>query len=225
MLRPRYGSVFRLGAILALISANLLCGQTAQPDPARWEPAMRDFEAGEKAKPTASGGIVFIGSSSIRLWDLEKYFPGLPVTNRGFGGSQIADSTHYADRILLPLEPRIVVLYAGDNDVNAGKTTDQVVLDYRAFVAKVHATLPRTRIVFIALKPSLTRWRLVGSMRKVNKAIGAVTAEDSRLIFVDIDPLMIGVDGRPRRQLFVEDGLHLSAEGYQLWTSLVLPHL
>ncbi len=225
MPRKRFRRGFRFGAILALISASLLCGQTAPPDPDRWEPAISGFEAGEKAHPTATGGIVFIGSSSIRRWDLEKYFPDLPVTNRGFGGSQIADSTRYADRILLPLEPRIVVLYAGDNDVNAGKTTDQVVSDYRAFVAKVHATLPQTRIVFITLKPSLSRWRLVGSMREVNKAIRAVTAEDSRLTFVDIDPLMIGVDGRPRRQLFVEDGLHLSAEGYQLWTSLVLPHL
>ena len=225
LLRNSYGQDFRFGAILALISANLLCGQTAQSDPNRWEPAILAFEAHEKAEPTATKGIVFIGSSSIRRWDLAKHFPDLPVTNRGFGGSQIADSTRYADRILLPLEPRIVVLYAGDNDVNAGKTTDQVVSDYRAFVAKVHGALPRTRIVFIALKPSLSRWKLVGTMRQVNEAIRAVTAEDSRLIFVDIDGPMIGVDGQPRPELFVEDGLHLSAEGYELWTSLVLPHL
>lgn len=225
MLQTRYGRGFRFGGILALISANLLGGQPAQPDPDRWEPAIRDFEAREQAEPAAKGGIVFIGSSSIRRWDLEKHFPGLPVTNRGFGGSRIADSTRYADRILLPIEPRVVVLYAGDNDINAGKTPDQVVSDYRAFVAKVHAALPRTRIVFIALKPSLSRWKLVGAMRQANKAIRAITAEEPRLAFVDVDAPMIGSDGRPRPQLFAEDGLHLSAEGYKLWTSLVLPHL
>ena len=225
MLQARYGRGFCFGGILALISANLLCGQPAQPDPNRWEPAIRDFEAREQEEPTAKGGIVFIGSSSIRRWDLEKYFPGLPVTNRGFGGSQIADSTRYADRILLPIEPRVVVLYAGDNDINAGKTPDQVASDYRAFVAKIRAALPRTRIVFIALKPSLRRWKLVGAMRKANETIREITAEDPRLAFVDVDAPMIGSDGRPRPQLFAEDGLHLSAEGYELWASLVLPHL
>ncbi len=225
MLQARYGRGFRFGGILALISANLLYGQTAQPNPNRWEPAIRDFKAREQAEPTAKGGIVFIGSSSIRRWDLEKYFPGLPVINRGFGGSQIADSTRYADRILLPIEPRIVVLYAGDNDINAGKTPDQVVSDYRAFVAKIRSALPRTRVVFIALKPSLSRWKLVGAMRKANEAIRAITAEDPRLAFVDVDAPMIGSHGRPRPQLFAEDGLHLSAEGYELWASLVLPHL
>ena len=225
MLQARYVRRFHFGGILALISANLLCGQPAQPDPNRWEPAIRDFEAREQEAPTAKGGIVFIGSSSIRRWDLEKYFPGLPVTNRGFGGSRIADSTRYADRILRPIEPRVVVLYAGDNDINAGKTPDQVASDYRAFVAKIRAALPRTRIVFIALKPSLRRWKLVGAMREANEAIREIAAEDPRLAFVDVDAPMIGSDGRPRPQLFAEDGLHLSAEGYELWASLVLPHL
>ena len=149
--------------------ANPLWAQVTQSDPDRWESAIQAFEAGEKAQPSPEGGIVFIGSSSIRFWDLAKWFPQLPVVNRGFGGSEIADSTRYADRILLPLTPRVVVLYAGDNDISQGKTPDQVASDYRAFVAKVHGALPKTRIVFIAVKPSLSRWNLVGAMRETNE--------------------------------------------------------
>ena len=225
MLQARDRRVFRFGVYLALVCPILVCAQPAQPDPNHWESAIQAFEAREQAVPSPKGGIVFIGSSSIRFWDLKQSFPELPVVNRGFGGSEIADSTRYADRILLPLEPRVLVLYAGDNDISQGKTPDQVASDYREFVAQVHDTLPKTRIVFIAIKPSLSRWNLVGAMRKANEMIGAIAAKDSRLAFVDIDAPMIGSDGRPRAELFVEDGLHLSAQGYNLWTSLVLPHL
>ncbi len=225
MLRARFGRGFCLGGFVAVMGAILVCGLPAQSDVDRWEPTIREFEAREEAEPSPKGAIVFIGSSSIRFWDLAKWFPDPPVVNLGFGGSEIADSTRYADRILLPLAPRVVVLYAGDNDISMGKTPDQVASDYRAFVAKVHDPLPRTRIVFIAVKPSLARWNLVGAMRKANETIRAATAKDSRLAFVDIDTPMIGPDGKPRPELFVEDGLHLSAEGYKLWTSLVRPHL
>lgn len=225
MLRAKFGCIFRVGGVLVLIGAIPLWAQVTQSDRDRWEPAMQAFEAGEQARPSPEGGIVFIGSSSIRFWDLAKSFPDLPVVNRGFGGSEIADSTRYADRILLPLAPQVVVLYAGDNDISMGKTPDEVVSDYRAFVAKVHDALPKTRVVFIAVKPSLSRWNLVGAMRRANEMIRAVAADDPRLAFVDIDTPMIGSDGRPRAELFVEDGLHLSAEGYKLWTSLLRPHL
>ncbi len=225
MLWARLGCLFRFGRVLALIGAIPLWAQVTQSDPNLWESAIQAFEAGEQAQPSPKGGIVFIGSSSIRFWDLAKSFPELPVVNRGFGGSEITDSTHYADRILLPLEPRVVVLYAGDNDISQGKTPARVASDYREFVRKVHGALPETRIVFIAIKPSLSRWNLVGAMRETNETIRAVAAKDSRLAFIDIDAPMIGSDGRPRAELFVEDGLHLSAEGYKLWTSLVLPHL
>jgi len=159
------------------------------------------------------------------MWKLDDHFAELPVINRGFGGSQIADSIQFADRILLPYEPRIVVLYAGDNDVAAGKTPERVLADYRLFVKTVHDRLPKTRIVFIAIKPSIARWRLVEKMRKANSLIRAVTKEDERLSFVDIDTPMIGDDGQPRKDLFLKDGLHLNADGYKLWASLVKPHL
>jgi lysophospholipase L1-like esterase len=191
----------------------------------RWEGKIRQFEARDAEKMPPPNGILFVGSSSIVGWKLEQCFPDLPVINRGFGGSEIADSLHFAPRIILPYRPKIIVLYAGDNDVAKGKSPERVLADYRQFVKAVHHALPQARIVFIAIKPSLRRWQLVDKMRKANALIRAVTEKDDRLSFVDIDTPMIGDDGKPRRELFKDDGLHLNAEGYKLWTSLVLPHL
>ncbi len=191
----------------------------------RWESKIRQFEARDKEQMPPSEGILFVGSSSIVGWDVEKCFPGLPVINRGFGGSQIADSIHFADRIIVPYRPKVVVLYAGDNDVAAGKSPDRVVADYRRFVAKVHEALPETRIVFVAIKPSLRRWNLVDKMREANRRIRRIAEKDERLALVDVDAPMIGDDGKPRAKLFRRDGLHLNAAGYKLWSALVFPHL
>jgi sugar phosphate isomerase/epimerase/lysophospholipase L1-like esterase len=197
--------------------------EAAKPD--RWEPAIAKFEAMDREQPPAKEGIVFIGSSSIVKWKLDDWFPDLPVLNRGFGGSQIADSVRYADRILVGYRPRIVVFYAGDNDIAAGKSPQQVLADYKAFVAKVYAALPETRIVYVAIKPSLKRWHLIGQIREANRLIRLVTEADPRLEFVDVDAPMLSPDGKPRAELFVSDGLHLSDEGYKLWAELVRPRL
>jgi len=191
----------------------------------RWEPSIRRFEEQDRKSPPPTGEIVFVGSSSIRGWNTKKYFPDLKTIQRGFGGSQVADSVHFAERIVLKYRPRIVVLYAGDNDIAAGKTPQRVLADFRAFVKKVHDALPRTRIVYVAIKPSIARWKLVEKMRAANRLIADYTKSDMRLRFVDIDTPMIGPDDRPRKELFVKDGLHLSHEGYVLWSRLVRKHL
>ncbi len=214
-----------LTAVGLALCRGALGAEPPKPKENRWEPKIRQFEAQDKKQMPPADGILFVGSSSIVGWKLEQCFPDLPVINRGFGGSQIADSVHFAERIVLPYRPKIIVLYAGDNDVAAGKSPQRVLADYQQFVKTVHDTLPNTRIVFIAIKPSLRRWHLVDKMRKANGLIRAVTEEDDRLAYVDIDKPMIADDGKPRKELFKADGLHLNAEGYKLWTSLVLPHL
>jgi lysophospholipase L1-like esterase len=191
----------------------------------RWAKEMAAFEQQDQQSPPAPGGIVFVGSSSIRLWDLPKAFPGLPVINRGFGGSQIADSVNHIDRLVLRHKPRTVVFYAGDNDLAAGKTPATVIDDFKTFVAKIHAVLPQTRIAFIGIKPSIQRWKLIETVRAANAGIRAYCQEDERLGFIDVDGPMLGWDEKPRKDLLVEDGLHLTPKGYELWTTLVRPFL
>lgn len=207
-----------------LLVAALTFGAAAQPAD-RWESAIRDFEAKDRAQPPAQGGAVFVGSSSIRLWDLAKSFPGRRAINRGFGGSQLADAVRYADRIVIPYAPAVVVLYAGDNDLAAGKSPEQVSGDFRQFAAKVRRALPKTRIVYLGVKPSPSRWKLIEKVRQTNALIREFAAKDARLVFVDVEKPMLAPDGKPRPELFRPDRLHLNDEGYRLWTALVAPHL
>lgn len=213
-------------SLLVLLGIGSLTLAEEATDPhAKWEPAIAKFEAADAANPPEKGGVLFVGSSSIRLWDLDKSFPKLGAINRGFGGSEIADSTYFADRIVTKYEPRTIVLYAGDNDVAKGKSPERVHADFGAFVKRVRGTLPRTKIVYIAIKPSLSRWKLVEKMRKANAMIAADCAADELLVFVDIDTPMLGDDGKPRPELFKDDGLHLNKKGYALWAELIRPHV
>lgn len=191
----------------------------------RWESDIAAYEAMDRKSPPVQDGIVFIGSSSVRLWDVRKSFPDLPVVNRGFGGSQLADSVRYADRILIPYRPKTVVLYAGDNDLAAGKSPEQVLADYKAFAVKVHDALPDTRIVYVAVKPSPKRWALIEKIRETNRLIRAAAEQDPRQVFVDVEKPMLTAEGQPRAELYRADELHLNEEGYKLWTELVRPHL
>ena len=215
---------------LAVVTAAAGAAHGQEPGrkgPERWEPRIAAFEKRDAEDPPAKHGIVFVGSSSIRGWKLNKYFGDvspLPI-NRGFGGSQIADSTHFADRLITKHRPHTVVLYAGDNDIAQGKSPERVAADYRPFVGRLRESLPLVKIVFVAIKPSIRRWKLVAAMRDANQRIRQAMQGDPDQVFVDVDAPMIGADGRPRKELFVEDGLHLSDAGYRLWTSLVRRHL
>jgi len=166
-----------------------------------------------------------VGSSSIVFWNLEEYFPGMQAINRGFGGSFISDSVYFVDRIVTKHRPKTVVFFAGGNDIAAGKTAETVADDFKKFVAKVHGELPETRILVIAVKPSIARWHLVDKIRDANARIEAFTKTVDRVEFVDVFPAMIGNDGTVRTDLFVKDGLHLNDKGYELWTSILMPYL
>jgi len=191
----------------------------------RWEEHVRKFEQMDRHAPPPPGGILFVGSSSIVRWNLKQFFPDLPVINRGFGGSHLSDVVYFADRIVLPYQPKIIVLYAGDNDLAAGKTPEQVAADYEAFVKKVHQTLPKTRIIYISIKPSIARWHLIEKIRQANALIAARAGKDDRLLVVNIEKAMLGPDGTPKKELFQKDGLHLSEAGYKIWADLLRPHL
>ncbi len=129
----------------------------------RFEAEIRDFERYDAEHPWPAGGILFVGSSTIRRWDLAQSFPDLPTLNRGFGGSQLSDVLHYFDRIVVPYRPRVVVLYEGDNDLAAGETAEQVVAELRQFVTRLRETLPGTRLIVVSIKPSLALGSVAGN--------------------------------------------------------------
>jgi lysophospholipase L1-like esterase len=220
--------------LISLVLTLSTLSAFAQPAPARqsatepaldlaqWEPEIEVFEAADRAHPAPAGSIVFTGSSSIRLWKtLAEDFPGQPVLNRGFGGSQIREVRAFADRIVLPYEPSLVVMYCGGNDIHAGLSAEQVFADYREFVSTVHAALPKTRIAYISIAPNPARWSEVERVKTANRLIAAWSRQDPRLQFIDVYSEMLGSDGRPKPDIFVEDGLHMNEKGYEIWTRVV----
>ena len=234
--------------IFSLVVPFLLAGwgggwQQDDPiaNPARWESALAKFEEEDRAMmslalseshtnhppatATSHRPIVFVGSSSIRLWNLRTWFPHHRPLNRGFGGSHLSDVAHYVDRLVLKHRPDVVVVYAGENDIAAGRSPEGVAASYRAFTSKLRAELPACRVVFIGLKPSLKRWDQIESMRRTNNLIREVIAADPLQSFLDVEPAMLDEKGRPRPALFRNDGLHLSEEGYRVWTEMVTPKL
>ena len=201
-------------------------GAAADSSWRQWEADIRRFEAQDRAQRPDTGGVLFVGSSSIRMWDsLTSDFPGARATNRGFGGSELRHVVHFADRIILPYRPRLVVVYAGDNDINAGRTPEQVLADFQALVRTVHAARPATRIAFISIKPSPARWALADRARMANSMVQRYVQSDARLAFIDVFDPMLGFGGRPRAELFVSDSLHMTPAGYRLWRTLVEPYL
>jgi len=191
----------------------------------RWEKVIAAFEEQDRQSPPAMGANVFVGSSTVRLWKLDESFPEANCLNRGFGGSQLADVVKYADRIVIPYRPRVIVLYAGDNDIAAGRTPQQVRDDYRAFVSKVRAALPEAKVVWIAIKPSPSRWKLRGSAQEANALVREEIAAGTNQIEIDLWSAMLGERGEPRPELYVKDQLHLSPEGYKIWNEQVRRHL
>jgi lysophospholipase L1-like esterase len=191
----------------------------------RWDKELAAFAAADKASPPPGGEIVFVGSSSIARWDVARSFPDLKIINRGISGSELADAVRLIDRLVLAYAPRLVVVYAGDNDIADGHTSEEVEIQFERFVSRIHTTLPQTRIVYISIKPSLLRWAMVERMRAANALIRAYCEHDDRVAYVDVDDAMLGWDEKPRPELFIADGLHLTADGYQIWTFLVRPFL
>ena len=185
----------------------LLMVPSARPDVpgtpklSQWESEISAFEKADLTNPPPKHPILFVGSSSIRLWKtVAEDFKGYPVLNRGFGGSQIGDSAAFCDRIITRYEPSLIFLYAGDNDVAAGHTAEQILGDFREFVAAVRAKLPNTPIAFISIKPSPSRWQHIDTIKAANQLISEYVKSDRRLTYVDIFSKML--DAEARRTLY-----------------------
>jgi len=190
-----------------------------------WESDIRAFEAMDRKNPPPADAIVFVGASMIVRWDLKKAFPDLVTINRGFGGSEMIDALHYADRIVIPYKPRIVVVYDGDNDTAMGTSPEDVAKTFELLADKIHAALPNTKIVDISVKPSFARWGIVEKQRATNALFQDYCAKHDYLAFLDVSRLTLGPDGKPRRELYDPDGLHFSDDGYKLWNAAIRPLL
>jgi lysophospholipase L1-like esterase len=195
------------------------------PDPARFDSEIEAFEQWDRKNAVPERPLLFVGSSSIRMWPTAERFPGLPVVNRGFGGSHISDVNHFAERIVFKYKPRAIVFYAGDNDIADAKTPERVMEDFEAFVGRVRKAGPGTPIVWLPIKPSLSRWNLWPEMQRANAMVEEYARSHDDVVYADLATPMMGEDRQPRPSLFLDDGLHLNETGYDVWTQALRPVL
>ncbi|HPF38565.1 MAG TPA: SGNH/GDSL hydrolase family protein [Phycisphaerae bacterium] len=193
------------------------------PDPKRFAREIDDFKLWDRKNVWPDNGVLFAGSSSIRIWMTRESFPDLPVINRGFGGAEIPDMLHYYDNVIKPYNPRVIVFYCGDNDIADGRSVKQVVDDFTTFLGRVHKDFPKAHLIYIPAKPSVARWNLWPQMHDANSQIKQMAETDKLLTFADTDVVLLGDDGKPMKDLFMNDGLHLNDAGYRKWTAVVTP--
>jgi lysophospholipase L1-like esterase len=192
----------------------------------RWEPDIRAFEMSDRTNPPPTKAVLFTGASNIRFWkNVAQAFPAHKVFNRGFGGAEMSDLAEFAERIVIPYRPKIVVIYAGDNDLADHKTPQRILSDFKIFEQEVHATLPNCIISCIAVKPSPSRARLIAQVRKTDALLEAYCQTNSNTIYIDDLTPMLNPTGGSRPELFGKDGLHLNEQGRAIWISLIQPVL
>ncbi len=180
----------------------------------------------DHTNPPPQHAVLFIGSSAIRKWKtLASDFPGISVINRGFGGSEIHDSTYYANQIIFPYHPRAIVFFAGANDLARGMSPDEVVAEYQSFIDIIHAKQPDTPIIYLSIDPSPCRWANKASILETNHRIATIAEKSRNLAFVNILSPMLDANGNPRKDLFLRDRLHPDERGYHIWASLIRPYL
>ena len=192
----------------------------------RFENEIVAFEKADKENPPPKNAILFTGSSSIRVWkDLAERFPNKKVLNRGFGGSGLGDLVHYANRIIYPYQPKQIVIYSGENDINDGKTPAQVLADFKTLFTAIRRKMPSTPIAYISMKPSPSRADKLALVKEANRLINDFLNTQKRATYINVFDKMLDNDQQPRPELFVQDMLHMNDDGYDIWTQTIKPYL
>lgn len=211
--------------IIGFLNSPALTQEIQDPDPLRFEEEINRFEEWDSRNSFPENAILFVGSSSIRMWKTADAFPEMPVINRGFGGSHFSDLLYYYDSLVLPYDPSVVVLYEGDNDVASDKPNDQVYEDYLEFTDRLIRDFPDVKLVFVPIKPSSSRWEMWPQMKEANQHIKDHLDQNNQFYYVDLATPLLKPDGTPDDSLFLDDLLHLNEDGYAKWNIVIRPTL
>ena len=183
----------------------------------RWASDIKQFMEWDSKNSFPDDAVLFVGSSSVRMWKTGDAFPKLKVINRGFGGSQVSDLLRYFDKIVVKYSPSVIVLYSGDNDTAVGKSSERIISDYQSFIDQTNEKLLGTPIVIISIKPSGARWNLWPKMAKTNSMLERVANNNDNVHYLDLASCLLDNDGKPDDECFLSDNLHMSSKGYNLW--------
>jgi lysophospholipase L1-like esterase len=215
--------------VVVLVGAATSAGARADQAPAgpnRFEKNVLEYEAADKTSPAPRGAILLVGDSQFYRWrTLAEDLPGYTVVNRGIDSFQTSDLLHFTERLVLPYAPRFIVTHVGGNDVNNGRTPDQVLGDFRAFVGKVRAVMPTVPIAFSSITPGPGRWNQAAARTQTNDTVKAWVATQPNMHFIGLWDAMLTPDGQPREDLWVEDRIHPNQAGYRIRVRIMRPLL
>jgi len=220
---------FTTAILLLATLCSVACATSKKPgkraDPKRFAGEIAKFKKQDAATPPGTGQIVFTGSSSVRLWDVKKAFPDLPVLNRGFGGSIANDLVAYDDEVALKYQPKILMVYTGSNDLHQKLTPEQVLADYTKFLNRVHRWSPQTVVIVNSIKVSRSRLGEMPAVASTNELLKEWCAKRDWTIWLESGEYLKDAKGQPIDKFFRKDQLHLSDEGYVRWNAIAGPVL
>jgi len=208
-----------IAVFIAIVIACISISNSAVAQVPPFYDEIQAFKKQDSAHFPAKNSILFVGSSSFNFWkDMQDYFPGYPLINRGFGGSSLPDVIRYAPDIIYPYAPKQVVIYCGENDLVDVNVTPQIVLDrFKTLFGMIRGQFKDLPIIFVSIKPSPSRAHLKRKMVESNKLIKSFLNRQQKAIFVDVYSKMLQKDGTPRKDIFTDDDLHMNAKGYAIW--------
>jgi len=198
-----------------------------QTHPPFWQD-IQNFKHEDSLHKPPANPILFVGSSSFTKWtDVENYFPGYTILNRGFGGSTLPDLIGYENDVIFKYNPKEIVIYCGDNDVASSDTITAVTVlrRFQKLYSDIRAKYPKVPVVFVSIKPSPSRWNLKEKAIVANKLVQQFLKQQKNASYVDVWKPMLGKDGQPKKDIFIEDNLHMNAKGYAIWKKLIQPYL
>lgn len=213
--------------LLALVALFVALQTQAQQPPAFWNEIVA-FKKADTINPPIANPILFVGSSSFTKWkDVNNYFPGYPIINRGFGGSTLVDVIRYAYDVILPYKPKEIVIYCGENDLaySDAVTAQDVFNRFKTLFGMIRTNLPDVPVYYVAIKPSPSRVRLIEKVKEANKLISGYLKKQKKAGFINVFDAMLDEKGQPRPELFVSDMLHMKPEGYAIWQKIIQPYL
>ena len=216
-------SIFMLSILFSHLSGE--DSIVPDPDPGRFQNEIDRFMHWDRQNSWPDNAILFVGSSSIRMWMTHDAFQEFPVINRGFGGAHTSDVNAFYDQVVKKYDPALIVLYVGDNDIAGDKSPEQVFEDYQKFVSRMKRDHPDAKLIFIPIKPSQSRWEFWPKMQETNRLVQEFNDSDPDLYYLDLATPLLNSEGIPEPSLYLEDQLHLSKKGYAVWESILMPRL
>ena len=218
----------RFFILLKIFSLLILTAHVVHAQDAPFYNEIIDFKKADSTQMPPSNAVLFTGSSSIRMWNnIHKDFPGKTIINRGFGGSSTPHVIQYADEIIFPYNPKQIVIYVGENDFTSTPPATPVEVADRidSLIHLIRTKLPQVPIVYISIKPSISRISLMPQMKEANQLIKERLEKQKNIVFVDVFSKMLDENGKPMKDIFLADNLHMNAKGYAIWKKALEPFL